>query len=75
MRWFTDWLIVWITVINYMIKVCSFNLKCKRLFNWYEGKVSFEVVQDLFVHPSKEVYQTYTKDSPDELKPKQDQSK
>ena len=32
--------------------------------------VSIDVVKDIFIHPSKETFNTYTKDSPDELKPK-----
>ncbi|MEL1240769.1 exo-beta-1,4-galactosidase [Flavobacterium flavipallidum] len=50
---------------NYMISN-DFNPK---------NKVAFEVIQDLFVSPSKEVFNTYTKDSPDELKPNSNQNK
>lgn len=32
--------------------------------------LKFETVKDLFESPSKEMFNTYTKDSPDELKPK-----
>ena len=34
-----------------------------------QDQVSFEVVNDVFVNPSKESFDTFTKDSPDELKP------
>ncbi len=40
-----------------------------------KNKVSFEVIQDIMVSPSKEVFNTYTKDSPDELKPNSNQNK
>ena len=40
-----------------------------------KGSLSFEVIQDLFVSPSKEIFKTYTKDSPDELKPNSNQNK
>ncbi|KQB41750.1 Glycoside hydrolase family 2 sugar binding protein [Flavobacterium daejeonense] len=50
---------------NYMISN-DFNPK---------NKVAFEVIQDLFVSQSKEVFNTYTKDSPDELKPNSNQNK
>jgi hypothetical protein len=33
--------------------------------------VDFKVVKDLFETPSREQFSTYTKNSPDELKPKQ----
>ncbi|WP_179197697.1 hypothetical protein [Hymenobacter crusticola] len=32
--------------------------------------VELKTVQDIFETPSKETFATYTKDSPDELKPK-----
>jgi hypothetical protein len=37
--------------------------------------LSFEVLNDIFVNPSKEQFKTYTKDSPDELKPNSNQNK
>jgi hypothetical protein len=37
--------------------------------------LSFEVIEDIFVSPSKEQFKTYTKDSPDELKPNSNQNK
>jgi hypothetical protein len=39
------------------------------------GEVSFEVVKDITVSPSKYQFNTYTKDSPDELKPNSNQNK
>lgn len=39
------------------------------------GEVSFEVVKDVLVSPSKYQFNTYTKDSPDELKPNSNQNK
>ncbi|WP_207427407.1 sugar-binding domain-containing protein [Pedobacter sp. SYSU D00535] len=38
-------------------------------------QVSFDVVKDVFVSPSKEEVKNYTKDSPDELKPNSNQNK
>ncbi|WEK20166.1 MAG: beta-glucuronidase [Candidatus Pedobacter colombiensis] len=35
-----------------------------------KSELRFEVVKDLFESPSREMFNTYTKDSPDELKPK-----
>ncbi|MEJ6980078.1 sugar-binding domain-containing protein [Pedobacter sp. P351] len=40
-----------------------------------KDELSFEVVKDVFVNPSKEAFKTYTKDSPDELKPTSNQNK
>ena len=40
-----------------------------------KGEVSFEVIKDVFVSPSKEKVDMYTKDSPDELKPNSNQNK
>jgi hypothetical protein len=40
-----------------------------------KDEVSFEVVKDVFVRPSKETVNMYTKDSPDELKPNSNQNK
>jgi hypothetical protein len=40
-----------------------------------KGNLSFEVIQDIFVSPSKEQFKNYTKDSPDELKPNSNQNK
>ena len=40
-----------------------------------KGEVSFEVINDVFLHPSKETINMYTKDSPDELKPNSNQNK
>jgi len=40
-----------------------------------KDEVSFEVVKDVFVNPSKEAFKTYTNDSPDELKPNSNQNK
>ncbi|MGO4770559.1 sugar-binding domain-containing protein [Flavobacterium sp. W22_SRS_FK3] len=37
--------------------------------------LSFEVLKDIFVSPSKEQFKTFTKDSPDELKPNSNQNK
>ena len=39
-----------------------------------KNTLSFELIQDVFTTPSKETFDTYTKDSPDELKPKIDLS-
>jgi len=33
------------------------------------------LIQDVFTTPSKETFDTYTKDSPDELKPNSNQNK
>ncbi|RYZ28704.1 MAG: beta-glucuronidase, partial [Chitinophagaceae bacterium] len=38
-------------------------------------EVSLTVVEDVFLHPSKESVNMYTKDSPDELKPSSNQNK
>ncbi|WP_207532505.1 exo-beta-1,4-galactosidase [Desertivirga arenae] len=40
-----------------------------------KDEVSFEVVKDVFVNPSRERFSTYTKDSPDEMKPNSNQPK
>lgn len=40
-----------------------------------KSKLDFEVIKDVFVSPSREVFNTYTKDSPDELKPNSNQNK
>ena len=40
-----------------------------------KNSLSFELIQDIFVSPSKEQFKTYTKDSPDELKPNSNQNK
>lgn len=40
-----------------------------------KNSLSLEVIQDVFVSPSKEIFDTYTKDSPDELKPNSNQNK
>ena len=40
-----------------------------------ETELSFETIKDIFVNPSKEEFKTYTKDSPDELKPNSNQNK
>ena len=40
-----------------------------------KSSLSLEVIQDVFVSPSKEIFNTYTKDSPDELKPNSNQNK
>lgn len=39
------------------------------------AQVGFETIKDIFIRPSREVYNTYTKDSPDELKPVQGNKK
>ncbi len=39
------------------------------------GEVSFDVIKDIAVSPSKFQFNTYTKDSPDELKPNSNQNK
>jgi hypothetical protein len=39
------------------------------------GEVSFEVVKGTMVNPSKYRFDTYTKDSPDELKPNANENK
>jgi len=39
-----------------------------------KNSLSFEVIQDIFVSPSKEIFKDYTKDSPDELKPNSKQN-
>ncbi|WP_417941056.1 sugar-binding domain-containing protein [Flavobacterium sp. RS13.1] len=38
-------------------------------------ELSFDVLNDIFVSPSKEQFKTFTKDSPDELKPNSNQNK
>lgn len=40
-----------------------------------KNSLSLDVIQDVFVNPSKEIFDTYTKDSPDELKPNSNQNK
>ena len=40
-----------------------------------KDEVSFEVINDVFINPSKESVSMYTKDSPDELKPTANQNK
>lgn len=40
-----------------------------------KGNLDFEVLKDIFVSPSKEQFKTFTKDSPDELKPNSNQNK
>lgn len=40
-----------------------------------KNKLDFEVIKDVFTSPSREVFKTYTKDSPDELKPNSNQNK
>lgn len=40
-----------------------------------KNQLTFELIQDIFVSPSKEQFKTYTKDSPDELKPNSNQNK
>jgi len=40
-----------------------------------EEEVNLQVVEDVFLHPSKETVNMYTKDSPDELKPNSNQNK
>ncbi|OCB73693.1 hypothetical protein B0A79_20275 [Flavobacterium piscis] len=40
-----------------------------------KNTLSFELIQDVFTTPSKETFDTYTKDSPDELKPNSNQNK
>ncbi|AOW09940.1 exo-beta-1,4-galactosidase [Flavobacterium gilvum] len=40
-----------------------------------KNKLDFELIKDIFVSPSREVFNTYTKDSPDELKPNSNQNK
>ncbi|KDN55599.1 exo-beta-1,4-galactosidase [Flavobacterium seoulense] len=40
-----------------------------------KNKLSIEVIQDIFMSPSKEQFENYTKDSPDELKPNSNQNK
>ncbi|MVN92135.1 exo-beta-1,4-galactosidase [Mucilaginibacter aquatilis] len=39
------------------------------------GQVSFDVVKDILVSPTKYQFNTFTKDSPDELKPNSNQNK
>ncbi|WP_311950332.1 exo-beta-1,4-galactosidase [Mucilaginibacter terrae] len=39
------------------------------------GEVSFDVVKDILVSPTKYQFNTFTKDSPDELKPNSNQNK
>ncbi|WP_207424365.1 exo-beta-1,4-galactosidase [Desertivirga brevis] len=50
------------------------NYMASDKFNPREA-VSFEVIKDVFVNPSREQFKTYTKDSPDELKPNSNQNK
>jgi hypothetical protein len=40
-----------------------------------KNKLDYDVIKDVFVSPSREVFNTYTKDSPDELKPNSNQNK
>lgn len=40
-----------------------------------KSEVKFEIVNDVFLRPSKETVHMYTKDSPDELKPNSNQNK
>ena len=40
-----------------------------------KNQLTLDVIQDIFVSPSKEQFQNYTKDSPDELKPNSNQNK
>jgi len=40
-----------------------------------KNKLDFETIKDIFTTPSREVFNTYTKDSPDELKPNSNQNK
>lgn len=40
-----------------------------------KGELSFDVIRDVFINPSKEEFKTYTNDSPDELKPDSKQNK
>ncbi|MFL9831749.1 sugar-binding domain-containing protein [Flavobacterium sp. ST-87] len=40
-----------------------------------EKKLDMKVIQDVFSSPSREIFDTYTKDSPDELKPNSNQNK
>ncbi|MEO8254215.1 MAG: sugar-binding domain-containing protein [Flavobacterium sp.] len=40
-----------------------------------KNQLTLDVIQDVFVSPSKEQFQNYTKDSPDELKPNSNQNK
>ena len=50
------------------------NYMASDKFNPQE-QVSFEVIKDVFVNPSRDQFKTYTKDSPDELKPDSNQNK
>ncbi|OYX83951.1 MAG: beta-glucuronidase [Flavobacteriales bacterium 32-34-25] len=40
-----------------------------------KNQLTLDLIQDIFVSPSKEQFQNYTKDSPDELKPNSNQNK
>jgi hypothetical protein len=40
-----------------------------------KNTLSFELIEDVFATPSKEIFNTYTKDSPDELKPNSNQNR
>ena len=40
-----------------------------------KDEVNFNVINDVFLTPSKETVNMYTKDSPDELKPNSNQNK
>ncbi len=40
-----------------------------------KNNLSVELIEDIFVNPSREIFDTYTKDSPDELKPNSNQNK
>ncbi len=40
-----------------------------------KNNLSLDIIQDVFVSPSKEIFNTYTKDSPDELKPNSAQNR
>ncbi|HJS01484.1 MAG TPA: hypothetical protein VJ780_11165, partial [Flavobacterium sp.] len=40
-----------------------------------KNQLTLDLIQDIFVSSSKEQFQNYTKDSPDELKPNSNQNK
>jgi len=58
-------------------KALYYSLEKYMNSNQFDPKniLSFELIEDVFATPSKEIFNTYTKDSPDELKPNSNQNK
>src|SRR5690606_39383695 len=40
-----------------------------------KDELSMQIIKDVFLTPSREIFDTYTKDSPDELKPDSEKNK